>query len=180
MTTSPVQYPITNGPSKWDLSVALFDKSESDGRTVYLSANAPLAVIITMSVTSIQIEDGSRESWNIEGYAQRIIRGKGVHNSFLPPAPSRVFVYYRTDTRMGYIRFFEAHPGYLAPETVVDTTNPNLSKQDEWTAEALSARRWGVRGRVIRHHDGHGLCYEVQHEDKSIGYYDPSELHVVD
>ncbi len=64
--------------------------------------------------------------------------------------------------------------------TEVSTTRPNRKMLSEWTEEAKEKRRWGVKGKVITHHDSHGLCYEVQHEDDgTVGCYDPSELKVV-
>ena len=37
-------------------------------------------------------------------------------------------------------------------------------------------RRWGVSGGVFNESDSHGLCYQVKHDDGSLGWYDPSEL----
>lgn len=48
---------------------------------------------------------------------------------------------------------------------------------DDWTSEALVMRRFGVTGEVVGHHDSHGLCYDVRHDDDgTIGCYDPWEL----
>jgi len=65
----------------------------------------------------------------------------------------------------------------ISPGTLVKTTEDTGC--DDWTREALASRKWGVRGMVITHHDSHGLCYEVKHEDGTVGYYDPSEIEVV-
>lgn len=46
----------------------------------------------------------------------------------------------------------------------------------DWTEEALRTRQDGVRGVIVGHHDSHGLCYDVRHEDDSIGCYSPWEL----
>lgn len=54
--------------------------------------------------------------------------------------------------------------------------NPNVS---DWTPEALASRQWGVEGRVVTHHDSHGLSYEVRHPDGTIGHYDPTEIEAV-
>ena len=67
----------------------------------------------------------------------------------------------------------------ISPGTSVKTTKPNLSMRDEWTDEGWAERKWGVRGKVLVHHDSHGLCYDVRHEDGTVGCYDPSELEVV-
>lgn len=49
----------------------------------------------------------------------------------------------------------------------------------EWTPEALIARKWGVLGTIIMHHDSHGLCYDVLHDDGTEGCYDPDEFAVI-
>ena len=63
--------------------------------------------------------------------------------------------------------------------TEVRTTKPNHEKRWEWTDEGWARKRWGVRGRILVHHDSHGLCYDVVHEDGTMGCYDPSEIEVV-
>ena len=67
----------------------------------------------------------------------------------------------------------------LDPRTKVRTTEPNLQKRDEWTNEGWASKKWGVRGTIIAHHDSHGLCYDVLHEDGTLGCYDPSEFEVI-
>lgn len=62
--------------------------------------------------------------------------------------------------------------------TRVKTTKPNMKKREGWTPEAWKERKWGVRGEIVGHHDSHGLCYTVRHEDGTVGYYDSSELKV--
>ena len=181
MTNSYEHHPIVGGPSKWDLSVALFDRKVENFRKVRFNANVPLATNITVQVTSVQAVDGSGEAWNIEGYATKVERDKDTRANFVPPPPSRVFIYFRTDRRQGHIRFFNPTPiAFISPETIVRTIRPNESKRKEWTEEGWASRQWGVTGKVLTHHDSHGLCYEVQHEDQSVGYYDPSELEVID
>lgn len=34
------------------------------------------------------------------------------------------------------------------------------------TAEGKKARRWGVTGVIVGHHNSHGLCYDVRHDDE--------------
>lgn len=63
--------------------------------------------------------------------------------------------------------------------TQVLTSRENPSLRDEWTAETRSKRQWGVGGYILKHHDSHGLCYEVNHPDGTVGTYDPSEFGVV-
>ena len=45
--------------------------------------------------------------------------------------------------------------------------------------DPILARRSGATGRVIAVHDSHGLCYDVQHEDGTVGCYEPHELAVI-
>lgn len=67
----------------------------------------------------------------------------------------------------------------ISPGTSVRTTEPNWNLRKEWTDEGWGRRRWGVQGTVVIHHDSHGLCYDVRHQDGTVGSYDPSELEVV-
>ena len=59
--------------------------------------------------------------------------------------------------------------------TRVETVKPDQESKD-WTARALAARKWGVTGTVVKEHDAHGLFYDVEHEDGTMGYYEPREL----
>ena len=67
----------------------------------------------------------------------------------------------------------------ISPETVVKTTQPNWELRGEWTDKGWAERKWNVEGKVITHHDSHGLCYDVRHPDGTVGCYDPSELEVI-
>ena len=67
----------------------------------------------------------------------------------------------------------------IDPGTEVKTTQPNMEKRHEWTEEGWASKKWGVRGRILRHHDSHGLYYDVRHEDGTEGCYDPSEFEVI-
>ncbi len=67
----------------------------------------------------------------------------------------------------------------LSNGTIVRTTKPNLEKMEEWTADGWASKQWGVYGTVVMYHDSHGLCYEVRHDDESMGAYDPTELEVI-
>lgn len=46
----------------------------------------------------------------------------------------------------------------------------------DWTSEAVEDRKWGVVGRIVDHSNSHGLCYKVEHEDGTTGWYEPGEL----
>jgi hypothetical protein len=45
-----------------------------------------------------------------------------------------------------------------------------------WTEEAIKMRQFGVKGLVRQEHDSHGLCYTIEHSDKTKGCYNPEEL----
>jgi hypothetical protein len=65
----------------------------------------------------------------------------------------------------------------LDPGTRVRTTKASTPDGD-WMPEVRAARRWGVPGTIMRHHDSHGLCYDVRHDDGTEGSYEPSEFEV--
>ncbi len=67
----------------------------------------------------------------------------------------------------------------ISPGTKVRTTQENPSSINQWTNEGRAKKKWGIRGNVLAHHDSHGLCYDVQHEDGTKGCYDPAELAVI-
>ena len=113
---STQQYPITSDPSKFDLSVALFDR-KPQARSVIFHANCPLGVEIEVTITSIQAEDSSDESWNIEGYVSRATLEKGIREYPLSiEKGQRTFIYFRTDRRQGCIRFFEKKETFAGVE----------------------------------------------------------------
>lgn len=68
----------------------------------------------------------------------------------------------------------------LSPGVKVSTTSAAPGAEEAYTEEAQVERRWGVSGKIINHHDSHDLCYEVEHDDGSVGLYDPTELRVED
>ena len=66
---------ITNGPSKFDLMVAFFDryKDPKNQRTVTFTLNATDHIFLdpaTMFIDSLQYESGDEHSWIIGGYLQ--------------------------------------------------------------------------------------------------------------
>lgn len=66
----------------------------------------------------------------------------------------------------------------LDPGTRVKTIKATTADR-EWMPEALAARKWGVTGTITLHHDSHGLCYDVRHDDGTEGCYDPTEFEVI-
>ena len=79
---------ILDGPSKWDLLVAL-----GDGKVVELMLkfdDTLRAERRRVKISSVQAEDGSRESWNLKGYI---------------PSQGRQFeAYYSSRRRKGHLR----------------------------------------------------------------------------
>jgi hypothetical protein len=67
----------------------------------------------------------------------------------------------------------------ISPGTRIRTKEPNEALKREWSVEGWKSKRPHALGTVVKHHDdGHGLFYDVLHDDGSIGHYDPSELEV--
>ena len=95
------QVEIVGGPSKWDLSIALFDSQMVNPRTVEFKTNAGASFLA--SLNSVLREDGSGESFEIQGYA-RPYTARGA----IPAPGQQVVIYYRTDRRKGHIRFSSA------------------------------------------------------------------------
>jgi hypothetical protein len=62
--------------------------------------------------------------------------------------------------------------------TIITTTQENLALKNEWVEGVKEKCRWGVRGEVVNYSSGHGLCYEVKHDDGTTAWYDPSEFHI--
>lgn len=90
---APVIVGIQNGPSKYDLMLALFERSASNPRPVTFILNAtPEAkwasgYRLTVHITGVSIEDGSGQSYCFEGQTDKgTVKG-----------------WFRTDTREGTI-----------------------------------------------------------------------------
>lgn len=92
------RYTIVNGPSKWDLMLAFFDKLGNRRRSVIFTmkeggpADSWTGEVV---VNNLEWEDGSSESWNFKGYATFL----GVKNG--------VRGYFGTMSRKGWIEFEE-------------------------------------------------------------------------
>jgi len=66
---------------------------------------------------------------------------------------------------------------FLVPGTKVRTLT--AKHDDQFTAEGQATRQWGVKGKVVGHHDSHGLCYVVKHADGAQSVYDPDEIEAI-
>ena len=89
------QINLVDGPSKFDLMLALFDKSSPERRVNFKSLAGST---FDCSVLSVRAEDGSRESWEIEGWASLVpvSGGQLVMQRY-------VKVYFHTGRRRGII-----------------------------------------------------------------------------
>ncbi len=88
---------ITDGPSKWDLALALFDRSMVNSRRATFTWGGTKH---SVRVHSVEAEDGSGESWNIKGNAWPCV----LNNKTTCPPPSQsVMIYFRTDKRKGVV-----------------------------------------------------------------------------
>ncbi len=58
-------------------------------------------------------------------------------------------------------------------------TAPALGVRD-FSTEALLLRKANSWGNIVGHSDGHGLCYEILHEDGTRAHYDLDELFDID
>jgi hypothetical protein len=86
---------LSDGPSKFDLMLALFDRKPSQNlRTVQFSLEESSIKTITVVIHSVSIEDGSGECWLFTGLekTQDYRRIKG---------------YFRTDRREGHFEYVD-------------------------------------------------------------------------
>lgn len=89
--TDKYAFNVVGGPSKFDLMVSLFEGNPQHRRTVAFKLEG-LRQEVHVAITGVQQEDGSGESWNIEGW----VKGE-------PSA--HVKAYYTSRGRSGYFRF---------------------------------------------------------------------------
>lgn len=89
--TDKYAFSITGGPSKFDLMVSLFEGNPKVRKTVSFKLEG-LRREIQVAITGVQQEDGSGESWNIEGWVMGEFR-------------ANVKAYYSSRSRSGHFRF---------------------------------------------------------------------------
>lgn len=125
---APVQHAVFSGPSKFDLSNGLF--AWNPRRPVVFHVNCPVGTEVDVFISSVQAEDGSGESWNIEGVVADVRREnrKGQERYFLPERGQRVFLYFRTDRSQGRATFFEKGMGGTRAE--LDQLVQRLNEQN--------------------------------------------------
>jgi hypothetical protein len=88
--------PITDGPSKFDLMVALFDRKP---RSRVLTFETGGGQKVEVTIVSVQIEDGSGESWNIQVSIQSANCRMSSGIKWIPICR----MYFRTDKRKGHL-----------------------------------------------------------------------------
>lgn len=82
---------LINGPSKFDLMLALFDWKPH--RKVEVTGQAGQKFVLW--ITGVSAEDGSGESWNLSGTVLLHTNGKREVQPFK--------AYFRTDSRKGWL-----------------------------------------------------------------------------
>lgn len=111
-----VEYPIVNGPSKWDLMLALFGRKDGNVPLVSFSFDQiPLSgttgdwqllfpgdigngsILAGAHILGVHANDHYGESWMLHAHIYVPFRGEEV--CFL------AIIYFRTDTRKGNVRF---------------------------------------------------------------------------
>ena len=92
------QVDISDGPSKFDLMLALFDAYQhGQGKTSIRRVMFGTAIgLVEARITSVSIEDGSNESWLISGSFTRLEDGTWWLYNFDG--------YYSTRRRKGYLQ----------------------------------------------------------------------------
>lgn len=85
---------ILNGPSKFDLMLALFDRAGASPRSVYFTLHSDEQAEVV--VTGVEAESGSGEEWLFKGY--RRLRTQDV------AAPQNVVGFYSTQHRKGWVQ----------------------------------------------------------------------------
>lgn len=90
---------IIDGPSKFDLMLALFDRKSVNTRQVTFATEngRDLGQTLNAVINSVGVEDGSGESWILEGYFMSRLRGT------MPPPPRHFKMYFHTGRRQGII-----------------------------------------------------------------------------
>ena len=89
---------IVNGPSKFDLMLALFNRKVVNQEGVIFTV-ADVSLKLSAVITGVAAEDGSGESWNLTGYV------RPAHDPMVPP--NNVKMWFRTDTRKGHMDFID-------------------------------------------------------------------------
>lgn len=99
MTT--IRSDISNGPCKFELMMALFDRKSVNTRDVEFKLGANDSTIVAhVVITGVEIEDGSGEKWIFKGYVRNVAP---TSEQSVPPPSRQCFGFYRTDSRRGWL-----------------------------------------------------------------------------
>ncbi len=102
MTT--IRSDIAQGPSKFDLMLALFDRKSINTRAVEFKLAGEGNISAHVVLNGVEVESGCGESWIFKGY----VRGASPSlERTVPAPPSNCLGYYRTDTRKGWIELVD-------------------------------------------------------------------------
>lgn len=137
-------------------------------------ANASDMCTLRPLICDIEILEGHDEivaAWNERMEHLEIYCGNGFR---MPPELRDV-----PESVMAQKEELEKKYPPLSPGTKVKVTELNEDMRDQWSPGVWESKKPGASGEVLTHHDSHGLCYEVEHEDGTVGDYDPSELETV-
>lgn len=85
------KYNIVDGPSKYDLQAALFDRRGNGNKPHTVTFKTEEGIKITAIILRVAAEDGSGESWLIKGFTDGVVMSHDFN------------AYYRTDKRSGHI-----------------------------------------------------------------------------
>lgn len=102
MTT--ISSDIVQGPSKFDLMLALFDRKPINTRSVEFKLAGGNNISAHVVLNGVEVESGCGESWIFKGYVRRA--SPSLERS-VPAPPSDCWGYYRTDTRKGWIKLVD-------------------------------------------------------------------------
>ncbi len=100
---------VVNGPSKFDLMMALFTRKPQKPTVTFALEHAKEGYLAT--ITGVSEEDGSGESWNIRGFLQDIyFAGDGLsplHGALLKVSRQPFKGYFSTADRKGWLTFID-------------------------------------------------------------------------
>ncbi|MDP3974828.1 MAG: hypothetical protein Q8P88_00880 [Candidatus Jorgensenbacteria bacterium] len=101
MARQEIRFTIVNGPSKFDLMVALFKKDEEVRFTLdSLSGSEEVAQSeVSIMLNGVSVEDGSREHWLISGFYTEPERPAHREVNW-----TRFEGYYDSRTRTGWLK----------------------------------------------------------------------------
>jgi len=92
------EFKIVAGPSKYDLQKALFDRMGNGNKPHTVTFTNDKGARIVAVILVVAAEDGSGESWNIEGYFTNLTTNRSDVSLNI-----KFEGYFRTDRRIGHL-----------------------------------------------------------------------------